>query len=75
MKDKKIEQFEELLGKMSYFNAAEGMYGKETRKRKAVRKLLFGLSLELRDLGVTRKKLRKISKGYLVSEADYINFS
>ncbi len=66
-----IELFKTLLGKQSYFNAAEGNYGQEGEARNANKVLLKEVALELFNNGIDLNYIVK-SGTYLVNEYDYM---
>jgi len=73
MKQEKIKTFKSLLGKMSYFNAAEGSWSNEGVSRNETSNLLKTSALALLEVGVTREDLKEIAYGSLTTESDYLS--
>lgn len=66
----KVQEFKVLLGKASYFNAAEASHGSEAKARSANRVLLRLLATELHGEGIDLDYIVR-GGGYLVSKTDY----
>jgi hypothetical protein len=66
--EKLIAEFIDLLGHMSYYNAAESTYNSEAVERNACRKELKAKANELRQAGL---KPEDYVSGYLVSSYEY----
>jgi hypothetical protein len=66
--------FEKLIGKMSYYNAAEGSsYSREGGARSSLKNDLKLTATTMINYGFTREELKLISRGSLTSESDYLS--
>lgn len=66
----KINEFKKLLGKASYFNAAEGSWTAEGKARNENREKLHKIALELHGDGIDLDYIVRNGQ-YLVSDTDY----
>ncbi len=69
MSQELIEKFKRKLSEMSYYNAAESDWGKETELREACRVELRNLAKNLMYQGINPAQY---AAGYLVSATDYM---